>query len=183
MKEHVVALEDMKKYLESDDLLDKLRSDFAKTQKDAVAGILKAIDDGDRETAHRMAHSLKGLAGLIHENSLMQAAATVETSLSLRGATKEEIAILEAELSRVMSSITPKEKAVNTAPKMLDKIAAKATFDKAMPLLASRNADALQLVDELCEIPGTDEIIDLIEGFDFGPALDAINALRETLDV
>lgn len=178
-----MAIKNINKYLESSDLIEKLRSDFAKTQKDAVANILKAINDGDRETAHRLAHSLKGLAGLICENSLMHAAKTVETSLSLYGATNEELVILETELNRVISSIVPKEKVVNLAPKVLNKAAAKATFDKALPLLASRNADALQLIDELCEIPGTDEIVDLIEGFDFGPALNAINALRETLDV
>lgn len=178
-----MALENMNKYLESSDLIEKLRGDFAKTQKDAVANIIKAISDGDRETAHRLAHSLKGLAGLICENSLMHAAKTVETSLSLRGATNEELAILETELNIVISSIVPKEKAVNMTPKVLNKTAAKSTFDKALPLLASRNADALQLIDELCEIPGTDDIVDLIEGFDFGPALNAINTLRETLGV
>jgi len=178
-----VALQDINKYLESSDLIEKLRSDFAKTQKDAVTNIIKAINDGDRQTAHRLAHSLKGLAGLICENTLMQEAKKVETSLSLRGATNDELLILETELNRVISSIVPKEKAVNLAPKVLNKEAAKATFDKAVPLLASRNADALQFIDELCEIPGTNEIVDLIEGFDFGPALNAINALRGTLGV
>ena len=178
-----MTLEEINKYLESDDLAEKLKGDFAKTQKNAYANIVKAIDEGDRETAHRLAHSLKGLAGLIHEDALMQAAKKVEVSISLRGATDEELATLEMELNRVLRSISPKDKAVNSVPKILNKATAKVTFDQLAPLLASRNADALQLIDELREIPSTDEVVDLIEGFDFGPALNMLNALRETLGV
>jgi len=171
---------DLNKYLESDDLIEKLRVDFAKTQTNACDNIVKAINDGDRETAHRLAHSLKGIAGLIREDALMKAAKTVEISISLRGATSEELAALEAELNRVLQSIAPKKEVVDSAPKILNKIAAKDTFDRLMPLLASHNTDAFALVDELREIPDTCKIIELMEGFEFGDALNALHTLRET---
>lgn len=178
-----MTIENVNKYLESDDLAEKLKDDFLRTQKNAFEDIMRAINDGERETAKRLAHSLKGLAGLIHEDALMQAAKNVEVSMSLWGATEEELATLEAELNRVLGSIVPKKEVEDTTPKILNKTTAKETFDKIAPLLASHNTDVFQFVDELREVPDTGKIIDQIESFEFGQALSALTALKETLEL
>ena len=161
----------------------QLRIDFARTQKDTFSNIKQALQDGDRETAHRLAHSLKGLAGLIYEDTLMEAAKRVEFSISLWRETNEELAALETELNKVVDSIKPKDIKADLTPKTLNKEKARDTFDKLAPLLSSRNADALQLIDELNEIPGTGEIAEQIENFDFGFALTTLEAVRATLGV
>lgn len=174
---------DLDNHLERDDLVEKLKANFAKTQKNTFTKIIAAINNNDRETAHRLAHSLKSLAGLINEDTLAQATKSVETSLSLRGATNEELAILETELTRVLQGIRPKQEHRNCAPKILVKERAKDVFNRLKPLLASRNAEGLQMVDELKDIPDTDTLIEQIEDFDFGLALKTLETLQETLGV
>jgi len=169
--------------MSQNDLVVKLKTDFARTQKDTFAKIIQAQQNGERETAYRLAHSLKGLAGLICEDALMEAAKRVETSMSLRGATNEELVALEIELNRVLSSIKPKDTKTNSTLKTLNKEKARCTFDKLVPLLSTRNADALQLINELNEIPGTGEIAEQIESFDFGPALSTLEAVRKKFGV
>jgi len=183
MQNRTISLEDLDKFLASNDLAEKLKKDFVKTQKNTFANINQTLLDGDRETAHRLAHSLKGLAGLIHEDTLMEAAKRVEISISLRGETTEELAALETELNRVLRSIKLENTEIDLTPKILDKEKAQVTFDKLVPLLSSRNTDALQLIGELKEIPGTDEVAEQIESLNFSPALKMLTALREKLGV
>jgi len=75
------------------DLIEKLRIDFAKNHKSTCTNIREALYYGDMKTAHRLAHSLKGLAGLIHESGLSQTAERVEQVL------KDEVRADEALLS------------------------------------------------------------------------------------
>jgi len=178
-----VSPKNIDSYLERDALAEKLKADFAKTQKNTFTKITTAINNNDRETAHRLAHSLKSLAGLINEDTLAQVAKSVETSLSLRGATNEELTALETELNRVLHGIKPKEASRNNTPKILVKEKAKDVFNRLKPLLTSRNAEGLQMIDELKEIPDTDTLIEQIEDFDFGLALQTLEALQETFGI
>ncbi|MFZ4877118.1 response regulator [Janthinobacterium sp. Mn2066] len=64
-------------------LMRKLLDRFVETQFDAMQRIAAAIEHGQRETAIREAHTLKGLAGNIGAASLADSAARVEHLLSL----------------------------------------------------------------------------------------------------
>ena len=172
---------DIAGYLEGDELLETLRRDFLKTQSNAYHNIVNALGAGDRDTARRQAHSLKGLAGLISEDALMVAARTLEHSIFGWGATPEELATLETELNKVLASITPKEEvAESTEP--LDRAAATQLFDRIEPLLSSHNAEAFHMLDKLTKIPEAKPVVSHIENFDFDIALDVLRELRKELN-
>jgi len=182
VEERAVSQDNVDKSLKDDNLIEKLKEDFAKTQKNTFDNLVKAIDKNDKQTAIRLAHSLKGLAGLVCEDTLMEAARVVEAGLAGWGAKAEDLAVLEAELSRVLRSIRPREEVVAKA-RPLDKKMAKDTFDRLTPLLSTRNADGLKFVDELREIPETGELIGQIESFDFEIALRTLRELREKFEI
>ncbi len=54
---------------------------FVDSQADALVRIRQALEAGDRATAERHAHTLKGVAGSLGASALQQAAATVEQGL------------------------------------------------------------------------------------------------------
>ena len=54
---------------------------FAEQQSTAIAAMRDALSSGDRATAERTAHSLKGAAGTLGANALSEAAAKAETAI------------------------------------------------------------------------------------------------------
>jgi HPt (histidine-containing phosphotransfer) domain-containing protein len=80
--------------------LDRFCSDFARTPSDIRA----ALAAGDAELAQRLAHTLKGAAGMIEAKALQQRALTLEQALrSGAGARATEMELMEAELGRVLA--------------------------------------------------------------------------------
>jgi len=172
-------------FLSSPSIVKKLRIDFAKTQKDAFIKLESALNIGDAKTAHRLAHSLKGLAGLIYEKNLTNCAQTVEAMLRGSEIPKTKVFTdalydLKVELNRVLSTISL---IIDTAPlnKVFNKEKAALVFDKLEPLLAKRSFDAHSIVEELKIIPETDELISLIENFEFSKATQILANVRKNL--
>ncbi|MCL2398752.1 MAG: response regulator [Defluviitaleaceae bacterium] len=174
--------QDIDNYQNKGDLVEKLRTDFAKNQKNIALDITQALNTGDTQTAHRLAHTLKGLAGLIKEDQLEQAAKDVENLLA-DGKMPENnhLREIEHELARVLESIGKPEIELFSNYKELDKDKAMALFDKLYPLLKSSNANCLSLLDELRTIPETAILIRQIEDFDFAIALKTLDTLRSIL--
>jgi len=63
----------------------RLLARFIESETDSVVRIRAALDDGDRETAIREAHTLKGVAGNIGAVDVQKIAADVEQLLNKRG--------------------------------------------------------------------------------------------------
>ncbi|MFE8070296.1 7TM diverse intracellular signaling domain-containing protein [Marinobacteraceae bacterium S3BR75-40.1] len=63
-------------------LLDELLERFRQEQGQAVDQILEALDRNDREEAHRLAHTLKGVAASLGVQGLSQRAEAVEEALA-----------------------------------------------------------------------------------------------------
>jgi len=159
------------------DLVEKLRVDFARKNKNLFQDIRRAIDTSDIKTAHLLAHTLKGTAGLIHEQVLAEAAKHVEQILaSGETPTDAMLSVVERELTRVLEDIGEVEVPYSHA--MLDKENAFALFDKLEPLLLSRNVECLNLIDELRQIPETAVLCRQIKEFDFRTALKVLITLR-----
>ena len=170
-------------YLSCDELKEKLRSDFAKNQKNSFGDICKALNAGDTKTAHRLAHSLKGLAGLIEENSLMQATEIVEHSLQNgEMPTEYQLSAIEIELTRVLRDIVKPQTVLIPTNIDFDKDSAFALFDKLQKLLASQNADSLDFLDELRTLPQSAVLCRQIENFDFKAALETLAVLRIVIE-
>ena len=79
---------------------------FAGDYRDLAARLHAALDAGDAVLAHRIAHTLKGAAGMIEANRLRQLALDVELALKAGGAAPLAlIAALDKELARVLAEV------------------------------------------------------------------------------
>jgi signal transduction histidine kinase/DNA-binding response OmpR family regulator len=175
----------------------KLLRDFVSDHMNTFDEIQAAITAGDYKTAHRLTHTLKGLAALIDKQQLREAAFAVERGLAARAGlegydsecTQEHLDMLEAELAYVINELIPlanmkdEEEAVKK-PENADFIdAGKATdvLDKLEPLIKSGNSKALRLIDELMSIEGAETLIGHIQDYDFIPASKALIDLRQRM--
>ena len=176
-----IGIED---YLRNSDLVDKLRQDFARRNKNTYPDIAAALNIDDTKNAHFLAHTLKGVAGLIHEAALVEAARDVEHTLA-SGEMPDagQLATLENELKRVLDSIGEVTQTLNAPAAAFDSDNAKALLDKLAALLESRNVEATGLLDELRLMPETAVLIRQIEEFEFAIALKNVNTLRDILGV
>ncbi|WP_314437417.1 Hpt domain-containing protein [Massilia timonae] len=79
---------------------------FAGDYRDLAARLHAALDAGDAVLAHRIAHTLKGAAGMIEANRLRRLALDVELALKAGGAAPLAlIAALDEELARVLAEV------------------------------------------------------------------------------
>jgi HPt (histidine-containing phosphotransfer) domain-containing protein len=72
---------DANEYMQSNELQKKSKINFVKNNQIKYAEIIEAVSVGNLELAHRLAHTLKGNAGLIGKARLQNAAAQLETLL------------------------------------------------------------------------------------------------------
>jgi two-component system sensor histidine kinase/response regulator len=96
---------------------------FASEQADAVGQIRAALTTGDLESATRLAHTLKGVAGNIGAGGVQNAAAVVESLLRERSpadATSQALAllsdVLEPFLARLRAALETSTTAAAAAP-------------------------------------------------------------------
>ena len=164
----------IKDYQSDEDELVKFREDFAKGQNDALFKILQALEIGDNNTAHIVAHSVKGLAALIKEPTLSKAAEQVEYCIAEGEPMPEGImATFRQELNRVLEAIGEVSSNQNKAIEVLDMLE---------PLLVERNAKSLEYLEELKGIPEAAILVRQIEEFEFSAALKSITTLRVILE-
>jgi len=161
-------------------LQEKLRLDFMRGQKNTFAEISQALALKNTENALLLAHSLKGLAGLINETALMHAAEKVELMIN-DGKTPDTEAMhaLEKELSLVLESI----KAPEPENAVFDKTDATKLFGELEMLLASRNAACVDLIPQLKKIPETAVLCAQIEEYDFETAKNTFKYLRKIFEI
>ena len=164
-----------------DDLTEMLRSDFARTQADIPNKIREAIQEKDVKAAHLMAHTLKGIAGLVQEDTLAQIAGHMEYLLvNGRIPSDDQLTWLEKEMERVIDGIQIHN--VYISDNSMTKDQMKELFDKLIPMLEISNAECIYLLDELRAIPEAAILVKHIEEFEFAAALRNLNKLREALD-
>ena len=183
-EKHTAAVSgDIDNYLNQADVAEKLRWEFARSQKNVSADINQALNAGDIKTAHRLAHSLKGLAGLINESALAKAASNVEQQLAAGETPTSHLDALESELSRVLGNINVPNTSQLPAYTAFDKPKATILFDRLYSMLASDSVECFSLLDELRAIPETGVLVRQIEEYDFDDALQTLGTLRDILEV
>jgi len=163
----------------------RLLTSFVKKNQTTHRDISAAIEAGDIKLAHRLAHNLRGLAGLMGKTALQEAARAVEDSLAKADMEriKEQMQALGPELKAILDELLPllheqeAQAAGNTA---LDKAKAVGVLEKLEPLLCGDSAACLDFVDELREIPGTGELIGQIEDYEFEMALEILAGLKKS---
>jgi len=174
-------------YQNNAELVAKLKITFAKNHKNIFEHIKNALDSQDKETAHRLAHSLKGIAGLMHESVLAKIARQMESVLANgKVPTAGQMTALKDELDSVLENIKSDIKDDKTkveAVKILDVEKMADLFDNLAALLENRNAESLGFLQEIQTIPEAAILAKQIEDFEFAAALKSLNTLRAVLDV
>ncbi|WP_435635078.1 response regulator [Pseudomonas solani] len=129
---------------------DLLRS-FARQGSQPMQNLVAALRAGQREEAHRHAHTLKGIAATLGAESLRELSARLEGALAgqddLDGllALAEEGAQLQQRLAEGLRALLPVEDAAPSGQKALDM---PGLLARLMALLADDDADALALFQQ-----------------------------------
>ena len=169
-------------FVSSAGVADKLRREFMLSNKESFADILKALEREDIKTAHRIAHTIKGSAGLIGEESLVQVAKDVEASLGEGNKPSDsELSALGSELTRVLENITVPEAVLQSGS--FDKERITELFEQLEPLLESLDTKCLKSVEELQTIPQAAILVRQMEDYEFKLALASLRSLRKVLNV
>ena len=171
---------------EDADLQRKLKINFAGGNQTKYAEIVEALDSGDRELAHRLVHSLKGNAGQIGMTALQDIAGEIESFLANESDADESgrvpdetMRLLARELSLVLEELSPllDEESAILRP-VLSASDVSALFDRLTPMLENIDPQSINLLNELRSIPGTAELAEQIENFDFEAAAKTLASLR-----
>ena len=178
---------------EDAELQKRLKVNFVKNNRNIYNEIDEAVAAGDIKLAHRLAHTLKGSAGLIGKSSLRKAAEEIE--LLLKDGTvsiwESKMNLLKAELTLVLEELAPllAESSQRTALQSADVIdgavdpalvaQALTLFDKMEPMLENINPECVSLLDELRTLPGTAELAQMIEDYEFEQAAKKLAELRK----
>ncbi len=171
-----------KKDKDDDKLQKRLRLTFVKDNQEKFKEIRDAIDNNDIKLANRLAHTLKGNAGLIGESFLQKAAADVESLLkdgknlvtdSIMSKLEHELNQVLKELKSLLKEQPPVQNEVFNADEALN------LLNKLKPMLTNMNPESIDLMEELRSIPGTEELVKHIENFDFKPALIILYELKK----
>lgn len=163
----------------------RLLTNFVKRNQTTFADIVAAINSEDIKLAHRLAHTLRGLAGLMGETALQMAARDVEHSLAdgNMGNITGELSALEQELKPVLDKLSPllnEEKPPEPEEADFDKAKAFELVGRLEPLLQIDSAASLKLTDELRAFPGTGALIEQIEDYEFETALEILTNLKKS---
>lgn len=179
-------------------LMRKLIDRFGQTQSDAIARIRSAIDLQDMETATRVAHTVKGLAGNIGATQLLALAGSVEALL--RHGTMDELpAALQAMaqeldliLSQMESAMGPSTTAADTTatPLMVDRAVLASDLQELAALLADDDSRAAKVADSIAEKlravgqgVASMQLQKRIAKYEFEEALDALKEAALALDI
>ena len=176
----------------------KLLCKFREGQKNAVAEIRAALHSGDRETAGRLAHTVKGVSGNLGAESLYRAAAELEKAIK-EG--KENIdpplTAFGSQLKIVMDGIKVLEEslAAQKEPEpstgvSVDKEAVKLLLQDMARLLESDLTEAMNRLEalrqHLTHSSAHEEFKRLekqVESFDTDGALKSVEAIARVLDI
>jgi len=181
-----------------------LRIYFVKSNKNKCAEIVKALEEGDIELAHRLAHSLKGNAGQLGKTILQKAASDVERHLKngKNQVTEEQLKILQTELDVVMKEFSSIVRDEDSPRQMLshqkhssqetDADRADDILNRLEQLLKEGNPDSMNFKNDICGIftgglfvqdasVQQELLIHQIEDFEFELALDTLNNLRKRI--
>jgi len=164
---------------------------FVKSNQTTFTDINDALNAGDMKLAHRLAHTLKGVAALIGQKKLSAAAQALEQSIlnNLTELINEQANILENELKAALLELNTlyESYAINAGTPSesgyLDKENALKLLEKLELLLEEDNFDSMNLVDDLRRIPGTEQLVSQVENMKFKQARETLIAIMKETEL
>jgi len=162
------------------DLQTKLRVHFYKFNQNLYNEISEAVKLNDMKLAHRLAHTLKGNAGMIEKAELRQIAAEIEASLNNEIIPSSgQMSQLKSQLTRVLEELKPPpDPSQETIPQPLDTRQIQVLFEKIEPMLKNINPESVNYLDELRAVPGGEELACQVESYDFKAAAETLAKLK-----
>jgi len=141
---------------------------FIKDNQNNFEEITDSLSSGDVKTAHRLAHTLKSIAGYLGKKELQEAAFSLEKSLQNETTdyTPEQLGVLEKELSSALREFEPLLKEAESAKAIavqIDDGKLAALFSALEPLLRKGDFGAANFVEELRGIAGMEELAERID--------------------
>ena len=168
-------------------LYHRLLANFQKDHHLAADELRAAAQAGDLKRAHRLAHTLKGVAAMIGAADLSAAARRLEESLAdgISEPPEDQLRSLAGELTVVLAELglpTGPMAPLHPAPGDLDLNRARELAEKLRLLLAAGDAGCRELTAELSEVFGplgdrADLLICQIEDYEFELALETLQDL------
>ena len=175
---------EIESYQQSNELIAKLKPEFAANHVKSYSSMVKALRDNDIKTAHRIAHTLKSSAGLINEMELAAAAEHIEQMFDFGEIPQEsDLKVLKSELTHVLEKIGLPDTDIDQDESEIKREQAEELFNKLIPLLSTQNTECLNFVADLQKIPGTSLICKYIQEFSFTEALKLINTIISDWEV
>jgi len=177
-------------YIEEDDQHMELIATFVKGNQTTFQDISDALETGDVKLAHRLAHTLKGVAGLVGMTTLVEAARIVEQSLGT-GKTEllnEQMYDLRHELKAALDELTPMMHAHADRIRQysenisFDRKSALKLLNNLDSLLEADSFDSLNLVKDLSAIPGTEQLASQVENLKFKQARETLAVLKRQME-
>jgi len=171
----------------------QLLKNFWEDNQTTFNDIVWYIDARDIRSAHRLAHRLGGIAGLIGRGALRDAARAVEESLRRDGAGigQEPLNRLDIELNLTMSELASifdrreagRKRYNNNVRTFIDKTEALNLIRRLEPMFKTGDSDSLDFIDGLRAIPETGALISRMERFDFAAAGEMLAGIRQGLEL
>jgi PAS domain S-box-containing protein len=176
----------------------KLLCRFSESQENAVAEIRAALQSGDRETAGRLAHTVKGVSGNLGAESLYRAAAELEKAIKEgKDNVDPPLAEFGSHLKVVVDgikvlgeSLAGQEKPETSTVVSVDKEAVKLLLQDMARLLESDLTEAMNRLEalrlHLKNSPVHEEFKRMekqVESFDTDGALKSVEAIAKVLDI
>jgi len=176
-----------------DELWLKLASGFVKDNRNLFIEVEKALNTGDIQLAHRLAHTLKSSAAYLGKTRLQQIAADIEHQLKegKNLVTPQQMATFKTELNTALAELEAKLPPVSGAapPKVavqaepINAESARELIKNLEPMLEMGNLECREHIDSLRRIPGTEELIRQMEDLDLKEALVTLADLKKNLAI
>ena len=170
----------------------RIRDNFVRDHQNALAKLNEAIGGGDFTAAHRLVHTLKGLAGLIGATGLAQAAFEAESALEGEKPrlTVDLMTNLERHLRLVLSELAgeaaPGADREGPSTTGLDRGRALELLARVEPLLAAGDTGCGEMTGEIRAVFSPlgrpcAALVAQMEDYDFDLALETLNDLKKLL--
>jgi len=164
----------------------KLKINFIKSNQDTLEIFTHSLKSGEIVVAHRIAHTLKSVAGQLGEKKLQTAAAEAERMLSdgENRMTASQLMEFEDALNSLLEKLSPllSEKKENITL-LNDDDTVREVIEELEPLLKSKSTKCVALLDKIRAIPGSEELASHIESYNFKPAYTALENLKKDIGI
>jgi HPt (histidine-containing phosphotransfer) domain-containing protein len=161
---------------------------FVKENRNTYEKISEALSEDDFKTAHRIAHTLKSIAGYLGRDGLQKAAEDLEDALRAKidGSgeyTQAQLNLVETELHAALSEFEPTVAAMESEKKLVraDEGRINELISELEPLLKKSDFGAADYLEELQETEGMEELAERIDNYDFEGAYLVITSLKNKI--